>query len=141
MRPADHIGAGAVKILVVDDDHLIRWVIARRFQGSGAVVIEAASAEEAIEIVACQAFDLIVSDIVLPGADGMAVLAAARAAQPRAKVFLMTAHPEVLSCEEARKLGAADLIIKRTDMSWVAEIVSAAATCRVRHQNSVSGQA
>lgn len=86
MRPADHIGAGAVKILVVDDDHLIRWVIARRLQDSGAVVIEAASAEEAIEIVACQAFDLIVSDIVLPGADGVAVLAAARAAQPRQSV-------------------------------------------------------
>jgi CheY-like chemotaxis protein len=137
---SDH-AEGDLKVLVVDDDHLIRWVIARQLQDSGAVVTEAGSAEEAIRVMAHQPFDLMVSDIVLPGADGVAVLAAARAVQPRAEVFLMTAFDEMLSREEARKLGAAGLIIKRPDMGWVAEIVAAVAACRPRGRGSVSSQA
>lgn len=140
METLDDSGAEPVKVLVVDDDHLIRWVIARRLQDCGAIVTEAGSAEEAMQVMAHQPFDLMVSDIVLPGADGVAVLAAARAAQPRAEVFLMTAFDEVLSREEARKLGAAGLIIKRPDMGWVAEIVAAAERFRFRDRGSISRQ-
>ncbi len=136
METLDDSGAEPVKVLVVDDDHLIRWVIARRLHDCGAIVTEAGSAEEAMQLMAHQPFDLMVSDIVLPGADGVAVLAA----QPRAEVFLMTAFDEVLSREEARKLGAAGLIIKRPDMGWVAEIVAAAERFLFRDRGSISRQ-
>jgi two-component system response regulator AtoC len=127
-----------VRVLVIDDDHLTRWAAVRHLQDATFAVTEAGSAEEAISFMAGQPFDLIVSDIVLPGADGVAVLTAAQVAQPRAAVLLMTAHEEVLSKEEALRLGAARLIIKRPDMHWIEEIMAAALSLGPRARGSAS---
>lgn len=119
-----------MRVLVIDDDRLTRWAAVRHLQGSSFTVTEAGSAEEAFAVMASQSFDLVVSDVVLPGAGGVAVLVAARATQPKAAVVLMTAHDEVLSREEALKLGAVGLIIKRPDMRWMEEITAAALSLR-----------
>ncbi len=141
MKSPENLSLEPLRVLVVEDDRLVRWVLMRRLRDRGALVMEAESAEEAIQFIGRQTFDIVVSDIVLPGADGVAVLKAARTALPDAVVLLMTAHDEVMSHEKARNLGATDLIIKRPDLGWVAEIIDAVRTHRPRHQNSMSGQA
>lgn len=123
--PTRRTGESPVRVLVVDDDCLLRRVVAERLRKGNVTVVEAGNVEEASDLMTHRPFDLIVSDLVLPDADGVALLAAARRDQPRAEVLLMTADPEALTRADARRWGAKGLIIKRPDLRWVDDILAA----------------
>ena len=62
------------RILVVDDEKLIRWSVGERLQRDGYEVLSAESGEQALELVASSAPDVMLLDVRLPGIDGLATL-------------------------------------------------------------------
>jgi two-component system, NtrC family, response regulator AtoC len=100
------------RILVVDDEKLIRWSVGERLQRGGYEVLSAESGEEALEVLAAQAPDLVLLDVRLPGIDGLVTLQRALAQSPELAVLMMSAHSTVDIAVEAMKHGAIDFLVK-----------------------------
>src|SRR5258708_23123654 len=98
----------SASILVVDDERAIQDSIAWCLRTEGHEVRTAGSGEEAMAIMAGQGFDLIISDIIMPGLSGVDLLRKARALQPRTPVVLITAFATVETAVEALPEGASD---------------------------------
>jgi DNA-binding NtrC family response regulator len=102
----------STSILVVDDERAIQDTLAWCLRTDGHEVRTAGSGEEALAIMADQGFDLIISDIIMPGLSGVDVLRKARALQPRTPIVLITAFATVETAVEALREGASDYVIK-----------------------------
>jgi len=102
----------STSILVVDDERAIQDTLAWCLRTDGHEVRTAGSGEEALAIMADQGFDLIISDIIMPGLSGVDLLRKARALQPRTPVVLITAFATVDTAVEALREGASDYVIK-----------------------------
>jgi len=100
------------RILVADDEEGIRSFIREVLEGEGHEVSEARDGDEAAALVERQSFHLLVSDLKMPGLDGMALLERVRASVPETEVILLTAHGSVESAVQAMKLGAFDYLTK-----------------------------
>ena len=104
------------RILVVDDEPKLGRFVAEMLELDAHEVVRAGGGREALERLAAGAFDVVVTDLRMPGVDGLAVLRAARAATPAPEVVLMTAHGSAESAVEAMKAGAADYVTKPFSM-------------------------
>jgi DNA-binding NtrC family response regulator len=102
----------SARILVVDDEKLIRWSVSERLQRDGYEVLAAESGEQALELVAAHAPDLMLLDVRLPGIDGLTTLGRALGLHPDVAVIMMSAHSTVDIAVEAMKLGAFDFLVK-----------------------------
>ncbi len=100
------------KILVVDDEEHIREILAVALQKVSSDITTAGSAEEALEMIKDTPFDLVLSDIRMPGIDGLEFLKIIKEEQPWLLVVLMTAHGNMDLVIEALRFGAADFINK-----------------------------
>jgi EAL domain-containing protein (putative c-di-GMP-specific phosphodiesterase class I) len=109
--------------LVVDDEPAIRRIIARVLTRSGHVVLEAGGGEQAAELVAAQSFDVIVSDISMPGMDGIALLKQVREHDLEVPVVLMSGLPNVDTAVRAVEYGALQYLVKPLDLARLDEIV------------------
>ena len=99
-------------ILIAEDQELARKNIHRFLQQQGYKVEEAADGLAAIEAVNTADFDLVLTDLMMPGADGLAVLKHIREVSPNTLVVVTTAYASVDSAVEALRLGAQDYILK-----------------------------
>lgn len=99
-------------ILVVDDDAGFRGLILDILSEEGYKLIEAGTAEEALEILAKQKIDLILSDQRMPGMDGLEMARRVKAVSPSPAIILMTAFGTIPDAVEAVRLGAADYLTK-----------------------------
>jgi two-component system response regulator AtoC len=100
------------RILVVDDEEGIRSFLAESLELDGHQIEEAASGEEALERLRAKSFDLVLTDLRMPGMGGMKLLETAQAEQPEVEFIVLTAHGNVESAVQAMKLGAFDFIQK-----------------------------
>jgi DNA-binding NtrC family response regulator len=100
------------RILVVDDEAVIRDTLAEFLVSEGFVVDGCASAEEALERAAERAYDLALCDVQLPGLDGLELLERLLKISPRTFVLLITAYATVESAVEAFQRGAHDYLMK-----------------------------
>ncbi len=103
-------------VLVVDDEHLIRWSLEQQLRREGYGVLLAETGAEALQKAQADPPDLVLLDVRLPDADGLEILESLRAANPEAPVIMITAHGGVESAVRAMKLGAHDYINKPFDM-------------------------
>lgn len=104
---------GKGKILVVEDESVIRDVLRRLFRPEGYKVEMVGRGDEAIELLnRSNDFDVIITDLMLPGASGIEVLKASREINPEASVILITAYATVDSAVDAMKAGAFDYLTK-----------------------------
>ncbi|HTP49920.1 MAG TPA: sigma-54 dependent transcriptional regulator [Anaeromyxobacteraceae bacterium] len=123
------------RILVVDDEKLIRWSVGERLQRGGYEVISAESGEEALELLGAQAPDLMLLDVRLPGIDGIATLQRALGLLPELAVLMMSAHSTVDIAVEAMKHGAIDFLVKPFPFQALdAAVERALGTARTRRQ-------
>ncbi len=99
-------------LLIVEDEAPLREVVAERLADNGYGVVQAANGEEALERLAEFAFDIIVTDLRLPGVDGGKVLEAAVARYPEIIGIVVTGYGTVKDAVEAIKRGAADFVTK-----------------------------
>jgi DNA-binding NtrC family response regulator len=102
------------RILVVDDRENILKLFAR-ILGDAYEVTSAADGGRAISLIGGQEFDVIVTDLRMPGADGFEVLRAAKARAPETEVVMMTAYATVQDAVTAMKEGAYDYLQKPFD--------------------------
>jgi DNA-binding NtrC family response regulator len=113
-------------ILVVDDEPSIRKVLAAQLRRVGYGVTMVANGSEAIDLLGEQPFDLVISDLKMPGVDGMALLEHCRATLPALPFILITAHGTVDTAVEAIKLGAHDYITKPFDQHELQSVITKA---------------
>ncbi len=103
---------GQKHLLIVDDENALREAIAERLEDHGFVVEQADSGEAALERLAEFAFDILITDLRLPGIDGRKVLEAALERYPEIIPIVITGYGTVKDAVEAIKQGAADFITK-----------------------------
>jgi DNA-binding NtrC family response regulator len=99
-------------LLIVDDEHALREAIAERLADHGFVVEQAESGEAALQRLAEFAFDILITDLRLPGIDGRKLLDAALERYPEIIPIVITGYGTVKDAVEAIKHGAADFITK-----------------------------
>lgn len=102
----------AIKVLLVEDDRALREALADTLLLGGHGYCAVGSAEEALERAAQEPFNLVVSDVNMPGMDGHQLLSALRVRHPQLPVLLMTAHGAVERAVDAMRQGAADYLVK-----------------------------
>lgn len=122
--------AGAAKVLVVEDEVLIRILVADHLRDAGFTVVEAATGDEAISLLSAGVeFDAVFTDVRMPGAiDGMALLAYVQRTRPRLPVLVTSGH---LRPELAVSGGAVDFLSKPCDPEVVAAALRDALISRV----------
>src|SRR5260221_4565256 len=99
-------------ILVVDDERAIQDSLAWCLRTDGHEVQTAEDGEEAMAIMASQHFDVVISDIIMPGVSGLDLLRRSRALHPRTLVVLITAYATLETAAEALRDGASDYVLK-----------------------------
>ena len=99
-------------LLIVDDEQALREAIAERLADHGFLVEQAASGEQALQRLAEFAFDILITDLRLPGIDGGKVIDAALERYPEIIAIVITGYGTVKDAVEAIKQGAADFITK-----------------------------
>jgi two-component system, NtrC family, response regulator AtoC len=121
-------------LLVVDDEDLVRWSLRERLEGNGYRVLEAETAEQALQH-AEDDVDLVLLDFRLPDADGLSLLRRIKAQSRDTLVILMTAYSSVESAVEAMKQGAYDYVRKPFEIEELLLLVERALeTTRLRRE-------
>ena len=102
-------------ILVCEDDEVQREIIRDILTESGYAVEAAASAEDALSALDAESFDLLLTDLRMPGTSGLDLLPRAKHARPDLAVVIMTAYATVQTAVKAMKEGASDYLAKPFD--------------------------
>ena len=100
------------RILVVDDEAIVRESLRDWLEDAGHQVAVAESGEEALSLVEKEDFSIIVLDLRLPKMTGIDVLEKVKILKPKIKTVVITAYPTMLTKDEAARLGAIDYLIK-----------------------------
>lgn len=111
------------KILIVEDRASLRRLLVHALEEEGYDVTAAADGEDGIQALEKAAFDLVLTDLKLPRANGLDVVRASRRRQPRAKVVVLTAYGTVANAVEAMKEGAADFLEKPLELDDLSALV------------------
>ncbi len=109
-------------VLIVDDDPTHRRLFGDTLGESGFRTREAADGHEALSLLETLKVDLVVSDVRMPGPDGLEVLRRVRECCPDLPFLLVTAYPNVRQAVEALKLGAVDYLGKPVDLDELSAV-------------------
>lgn len=118
------------KILLVDDDETVLRAFGRRLTAAGHEVLLAAGGPAALGYVPQPDLDLIVSDVAMPGMDGLALMRELRAREVDVPVVFVTGRPDIGSATEAVQLGAMRYLTKPVDVDLLAEEIERARRLR-----------
>ncbi|MFB3776725.1 MAG: sigma-54-dependent transcriptional regulator [Bryobacteraceae bacterium] len=112
------------RILIVDDEHVVRDSLAKWFDSEGYETGSASGGREALLAVQQKQYDLALLDIKMPGMDGMELQKKLRDADPDLTVIIMTGYASVETAVQALKAGAYDYITKPIDPDELVHLVS-----------------
>src|SRR5665213_4238646 len=119
------------KLLLVDDDANTLASLARAFRLAGHEAVVCDHADRALELAKSQRFDVILSDVVMPGKDGLTLLAELKAAGVAAPVVMISGQASVELAVRATRLGAVDFLEK--PLSTEKLLVTIENVLRLRH--------
>jgi DNA-binding NtrC family response regulator len=94
------------KILIVDDEHLVRWSVRRYLETEGFVAIDAASGSEALEILARGEISVLITDLIMPEMNGVELIRKAKEVNPDLPVLVITANDSSGLVRSATDAGA-----------------------------------
>jgi two-component system, NtrC family, response regulator AtoC len=100
------------KILIVDDDKLVRWALNQKCSEFGYQALEAANGQEALDALHSEAVDVVLLDVHLPDLSGIQVLEKLKQAGETHSIIMMTADPQLDEVKAALRLGAYDFVSK-----------------------------
>jgi two-component system response regulator AtoC len=124
-------------LLIVDDEAALRSAIAERLADQGFTVVQAGSGEEAMPLLAEFAFDILITDLRLPGMGGREVLDAALERYPDIIAIVITGYGTVKDAVDAIKQGAADFVTKPFQFDALLHVVqSAVEQRRLKSENA-----
>jgi len=134
--------SAAVRVLVVDDDAGVRYTLREILESEGLAVDEAADGAEALARYEAHAVPLVVTDLRMPGMDGMELLRRLAARTPAPRVVVITAHGSERQAVEAMKAGAHDYFKKPFETEELVAVVRRALEAvRLAHENErLSGE-
>lgn len=118
------------RVLVVDDERAIAAAVVRRLERDGAICVAAYSGTEGIERLASEPYDLVVTDIEMPGNSGLDLLASARQLPEAPAVIVMAPVGDDAVVVDALERGADGYVLKPFDPEQVAHEVAVAAELR-----------
>jgi DNA-binding response OmpR family regulator len=121
------------KILVIEDDILVRRVITDLLKNKEYDVDSAESGEDGIALVKKSSYDAILLDINLPGIDGIETLRRIKTAKPDSSVIMLTGDPTLETIKDAMKIGAVDYLAKTTDPDKLNSVIKKA----IRYRESI----
>jgi two-component system response regulator AtoC len=107
--------AGRGRILVVEDEAYVRESLVAMLRAKGFDAEPAASAADAIALVARAPVDLVLSDLRMPGGDGLELVRRLQASSPEIPIVILTGHGNIASAVECLKAGASDYVLKPAD--------------------------
>ena len=112
------------KILVADDDESVLRMLQKSLEIHGFEVVTATSVSEALQQIVAQHFDVLITDLHMPGpGDGFAVVGAMRHAQPAALTLVVSGFPDVQKAIAAILLQADEVIVKPFNVKQLAELI------------------
>ncbi len=114
------------RILVVDDERFHREVLSDILAGAGHSTRLATSSGEALKLLGEESFDLLVTDIVMPGLDGIGLVREARRRAPGLECIAVTGHQDVRLAVDAMKAGCAEFLMKPVDRDELVTVVGRA---------------
>jgi DNA-binding NtrC family response regulator len=114
------------RILVIEDEPILRRNVVDRLRAEGHELFDTPSGETGAELCTLLAPDLVLTDLRLPGIDGLNVLAQCRRVSPRTLVVLMTAHGTQQTAVEAIRTGAYDYLNKPVELKELVLLVERA---------------
>jgi CheY-like chemotaxis protein len=101
-----------LKTMLIDDDEFVRDSLRLLFESRGCCLMAVETAEEAVEILRSESYDVIITDYRLPGMDGLELCRQLQNIHPRAVKILITAYGSRAVAEQARGIGVHELIEK-----------------------------
>jgi CheY-like chemotaxis protein len=114
------------KILLVDDDETIRETLSAILENSGFQVVVAANVNDALSLIGSQTFDVLLSDLHMPGpGDGLTVVSAMRHANPKALTLILSSYPAMKEAAEAILLQADDVLVKPMAVVMLVDLIRA----------------
>ena len=111
------------KLLIVDDEHLIRWSLEQNLKKQGYEVVTAGNGEDALRLFRDEQPDLVLLDIQLPGISGLEVLDKIKEHDEDVAVIMVTANSGLDSAVNAMRLGAYDYISKPFNLDELSIVV------------------
>jgi DNA-binding response OmpR family regulator len=115
----------ATTILLVDDDEVIRHALSKLLTNEGFEVTTAGSVPEALRLINSALYDVLLSDLHMPGAgDGLTVVSAMRHANPKAVTMLLSSFPEMEAAAHAILLQADDILVKPMELSALVKAIT-----------------
>ena len=130
----------AERILIVDDEHYVRAVMASMLERSGYATVMATGGQEAIEILrrSGESFDLVLSDMMMGGMDGMSLLEVLRKSHPGVPIVMVTAVHDISVAMASIRRGAYDYLLKPFEREQLLATVRRALDHRrLVHQNAM----
>lgn len=124
----------SAKVLVVDDESVIRNFLVRVLEREGMEVAAASDGHQALELLKDAEFDLLLTDIKMDHVDGVTLLKAAREHYPNLAIILLTGHATVESAVMALRQGASDYLLKPVKNEDIVQAVTAGLRDRSRQQ-------
>jgi DNA-binding NtrC family response regulator len=113
-----------IKILLVDDDEVVRFSLGRILEQNGFDVTTAANVTEALKYITSENYDVLLSDLHMPGAgDGLTVVSAMRHANPKAVTMVLSAFPEMDAAAHAILLQADEILVKPMDVTALVDAI------------------
>jgi CheY-like chemotaxis protein len=113
-----------IRILLVDDDEVVRLSLTSVLEQYGFVITTAANVPEALKYISSETYDVLLSDLHMPGAgDGLTVVSAMRHANPRAVTLLLSAFPEMTAAAQAILLQTDEILVKPIDATSLVEVI------------------
>ena len=114
----------ANQVWVIDDDRSIRWVLERALSKADMDVTSFSNGVGIMESLEREQPDVVISDVRMPGIDGLDLLRWMRASDERVQVVMMTGHGDVSFAVQAMKAGARDFLTKPAPLASIASRVS-----------------
>src|SRR5690606_14794244 len=114
------------KIWVIDDDRAMRWVLEKTFKEEGLDVTSFEEAQSALDQLSVDAPDVILTDIRMPGIDGLTFLGKVKHNYPDLPVIIMTAHSDLESAVSSYQTGAFEYLPKPFDIDEALALVNRA---------------
>jgi DNA-binding NtrC family response regulator len=114
------------RVLIVDDEEVVRRCHLRVLAGDHCEVKAVPDGTQALATMQAEPFDIVLLDLRMPGMDGMAVLRQMRSRWPESEVIVITGFPSLDTAKEAIRLGACDYLSKPLEPAAVIEATSRA---------------
>jgi CheY-like chemotaxis protein len=124
MPPEKYLKSAPLKVLLVDDDEIALLTLSSVLEHSGFDVATAINVSEALKLISVGTYDVLLSDLHMPGAgDGLTVVSAMRHSNPQTVTMLVTSFPEMDAAARAILLQADEVLVKSMGATALVEAV------------------